>query len=286
MTYYKTDLTHPYLNQMVDYPDIPKKLWVRGKLPDCASGRPKTVAIVGARRCTGYGEDAAYRLANQLAAHGVIIVSGLAYGIDSCAHRGCLDAGGITIAVLGTAIDQIYPRSNLDLAERILEKGAIISEHNPGEEAKNYFFLYRNRIVSGLADVVVVIEAAERSGTLFTAYVAEVEQSKIVFAMPGDITRPMSIGCNNLIKNGCIPYTKVEDVLDELKIKSKAKKDDYSDCDLSERRVLKCIKDGKQDNLNIVAETKLSVGELAQILTSLEMKNHIKPIGIDHWALA
>ncbi len=104
--------------------------------------------------------------------------------------------------------------------------------------------------------------------------------------MPGDITRPMSAGCNNLIKNGCIPYTKVEDVLDELKIKSRAKKDNYSDCDPSERRVLKCIKDGKQDNLDIVAETKLSVGELAQILTSLEMKNHIKSIGIDRWALA
>ena len=285
MDYFETDLTHPYLAVMSPYPDMPKRLWVRGTLPDCAPARPKTVAIVGARRSTAYGEDAAYRLAYQLGLHGVIVVSGLAFGIDSCAHRGCLDAGGTTLAVLGTAIDQIYPRSNLSLARRILEKGAIISEHDPGESAKNFYFLYRNRIVSGLADVVVVMEAAERSGTLFTAYVADVEQSKLVYAMPGDITRPMSIGCNNLIKSGCIPYLGVEDILHELKITQDKTQKSYADCNSAEQSVINCLRDGEQSNLDIIASTKISAGELAQIITSLELKDYIKSVGADRWAL-
>ena len=270
---------------MRPFPDPPESLWVRGKLPDCFPNRPKTVAIIGARRCTPYGEDAAYRLAYQLAQYGVIIISGMAYGIDSCAHRGCLDAGGTTIAVLGTPIDQIYPVSNEKLAMRILEKGAILSEYNPGTEVRNYFFLSRNRIVSGLADVVVVIEAAQRSGTQYTAAVADNEQGKIVFAMPGDISRPMSVGCNNLIKKGCDVYTELEDILSALKIDGKSARKQYLNLNSSEQKIIDSLRAGEKSNLDIIVDTKISVAELSQVLTDLEMKNYIKSCGNDHWSL-
>ena len=287
MTYYKTDLNQPYLELLKPLPDSPQALWVRGTLPDCSNARPKTVAIVGARRCTTYGENAAYRLAFELAKMGVIIISGLAYGIDTSAHRGCLDAGGTTIAVLGTPIDQIYPPSNRELAERILEKGAILSEYDPGTEVRNYFFLNRNRIVSGLADVVVVIEAARKSGTHFTASVADHEQGKTVFAMPGDVTRPMSVGCNNLIKEGALVYTELEDVWAALHMTAPEKrKSTYFNLSSAERSVVDSLSSGEKNTIDIIAETKLSTPELIQVLTDLEMKNCIKNAGNDRWTLA
>lgn len=179
--------------------------------------RPKSLAIVGTRKPTAYGREIAYNLAYAAARQGVVVISGLAYGIDSIAHRGALDAGGVTVAVLGTPIDQIYPRAHLGLAEEIIEKsGCILSELAPG--AKFYAkacFLQRNRLISGLADVVVIPEAAERSGSLNTAAHA-LEQGREIFAVPGDITRPMSAGCNRLIRQGAMPYLGVEDVLEVL----------------------------------------------------------------------
>ena len=156
---------------------------------------------MGSRRCTRYGEAIAYKTAYELAEKGIVVVSGMAYGVDSFAHRGCLDAGGTTIAVLGTPIDNIYPVSNRDLAKRILAKGAIMSEYPPGFETRNWHFLERNRIVSGLADALLIVEASDHSGTLTTAALA-LDQGKDVFVVPGDITRPMSVGCNRLISQG------------------------------------------------------------------------------------
>ena len=202
----------------------PKTLYFRGKMPEnmvktaknkteqTRTERPKTVAIVGSRHNTRYGEEIAYKLAYELAKKGVIIVSGLAYGIDSIAHRGCLAAGGITVAVLGNRINHIHPSVHTKLAREIIEKnGCIISEYAPltkeyadsplapgefcseetGERSLEYktSFLYRNRLIAGLADVVVVAEAAEQSGSLNTAAHA-LEQGKDVFAVPGNITSP------------------------------------------------------------------------------------------------
>ena len=200
----------------------PKTLYFYGKMPENMSKngqqiRPKTVAIVGSRHNTKYGEEVAYHLAYELGKHGVIVVSGLAFGIDSIGHRGCLDAGGVTIAVLGTSIDNIYPKSHQPLASEIIAKsGAIMSEYAPGERVDTrYSFLERNRIISGLSDIVVVIEAAERSGSLNTATHA-LGQGKDVFAVPGNITNPYSQGCNKLIKQGAMPYTEPDDILREL----------------------------------------------------------------------
>lgn len=287
--YYKADLSHPYLQKIVGeakFPDPPKELWIRGKLPEHIGekDRPKTVAIVGARRSTSYGEDIAYKLAYDLAKCSVIIVSGMAYGIDSCAHRGCLDAGGVTIAVLGTPIDQIYPRSNIGLAKRILEKGAIISEYEPKFETKSYCFLQRNRIVTGLSDAVVVVEASQKSGTKYTALVGD-RQNRKVFAVPGDITRPMSAGCNQLIYDGVCPCLNVVDVMAAIGVCGEGK-DKAIGLDASEKLVVEAIRDGANEMLDIVEKTKYSSVELMQILMELELKGAIKSSGNNRWTLA
>ena len=198
MNYQKVNLCHPFLQILKDIPDPPKLLYTRGKLPN-KKDRPRTVAIVGSRRSSSYGENIAYRLAYELAKNGVCIISGLAYGIDSVAHRACLDASGVTIAVLGTEINRIYPISHTALARRILERGAILSEYNEYDIVyPKTSFLERNRLISGLADVVVIVEAAEHSGTFSTASHA-IEQGKELFVVPGDITRQNSVGCNRII---------------------------------------------------------------------------------------
>lgn len=288
--YYKADFNHPYLQKIVGeakIPDPPKELWLRGKLPEHTGekDRPKTVAIVGARRSTAYGENIAYKLAFDLARCGVVIVSGMAYGIDSCAHRGCLDAGGVTIAVLGTPIDQIYPKSNIGLAKRILEKGTIISEYEPNCETRSYCFLQRNRIVTGLSDAVVVVEASQKSGTKYTALVGD-RQNRKVFAVPGDITRPMSAGCNQLIYDGVCPCLDVMDVMVAIGVYDKSDDGKLAGLDASEKLVVEAIKDGSNELLSIIEKTKHSSVELMQILMELELKGVVKSSGNNCWTLA
>ena len=285
MDYQKCNFNHNFTKRLKSLPDCPQELWCRGKLPDDSKNK-KVVSIVGARRCTDYGKRVAYDLAYELARLGVIIVSGMAYGIDSQAHKGCLDAGGITVAILGTPIDEVYPSSNLSLSQRILEKGALISEYEPRAKVERWHFLHRNRIVSGLSDAVVIVEAAARSGTLYTANIAN-EQGKDVFVVPGDIHRPTSAGCNELIKNGCMVFTGIDDVLMALKITKKQKNNSvYCDCSEGEQRIIASIKKGKQSCIDIIAETKYSVSELTQLLMSLEMKGIIYSVSNDRWALA
>ena len=200
-----------YLQIIDSIANCPKKLYFMGILPE---KRAPTVAIVGTRKPTAYGREVTYRLAHDLARRGVIIVSGLALGVDGIAHRATLDANGITLAVLANGVDIIYPATHMDLAGDILAKGgAIISEYEPGTEARDFQFLERNRIVSGLSDAVIVTEAAARSGTLSTVMHA-LEQGREVFVVPGNITSPLSVGCNNLIKQGAHPITCAEDVLE------------------------------------------------------------------------
>lgn len=240
------------------------------------------MAIVGARRCTKYGEDIAYRAAYELASHGVVIVSGMAYGIDACAHRGCLDAGGVTVAVLGTAIDQLYPRSNFGLAQRILEKGAIISEYAPGSETRAYNFQIRNRIVSGLADAVLIVEAALGSGT-FGTYDYALKQGKDIFAVPADITRPMSAGANEMLRQGANPYLDVTDILFSLGIYARKAKRDLSGLTDIERGVYGLISDGVKDADEIVGRLNISAVDFNCAITTLELGDYVVPLG-QGWA--
>ncbi len=302
---------------------MPKTLYFYGKIPEnmaksqktgmekSIKTRPRTVAIVGSRHSTRYGEEIAYHLAYELAKHSVIIVSGLAYGIDSIGHRGCLDAGGITVAVLGTRIDDIYPKSHEPLAREIIEKnGAIISEYaslslkdaplGPAEFIdqstgkrrldQKASFLYRNRLISGLSDIVVVVEAAERSGSLNTATHA-LEQGKTVFAVPGNITSPYSQGCNKLIKQGAIPYTEPDDILRELFPDEYTKK-------LKKRRTLKLIGDNDVETLilsalaagarsgeDIMNLTHLPPEIFNESITLLELKSRVRSLGMNTWNL-
>ncbi len=190
--------------------DPPTGLFVRGAAQLAVLGRP-CVAIVGARACSAYGTAVALAFARELAAAGVVVVSGLARGVDAAAHRGALDAGE-TVAVLGCGIDRDYPRAHATLAATIAGRGLLLSEYPPGVEPAPWRFPARNRIVAGLADAAVVVEARERSGALITADLA-LDEGREVLAVPGEITSRLSDGTNALLRLGATPATCAADVL-------------------------------------------------------------------------
>ena len=191
--------------------DPPAGLFLRGRAESELLSRP-AVAVVGARACSGYGASVGRSLARELAAAGLVVVSGLARGIDAEAHRGALEANGATVAVLGCGIDCDYPAAHAELARRVAEGGVIVSEYAPGVEPAPWRFPARNRIVAGLCAATAVVEARERSGALITADLA-LEEGRDVFAVPGEITSSLSAGTNALLKLGAAPLTSAADVL-------------------------------------------------------------------------
>ena len=193
-------------------PDAPEVLFLRG---DPGALSAPQIAIVGSRRATPAGAGIARRLAGELAARGLVVTSGLAQGIDAEAHCGALDAGGKTVAVLGSALDRVYPAGHRPLAERIAGQGAVVSEFPFGARPAPWNFPWRNRIISGLSLGVLVVEAAGRSGSLVTARLAA-DQGREVFAVPGSILNPLAAGCHRLLKDGAKLVERVEDVLEEL----------------------------------------------------------------------
>lgn len=195
--------------------DPPARLHLRGGPAEILA--LPSVAVVGARSCSSYGAQVARELARDLAALGIVVVSGLARGIDGEAHRGALAAGGLTVAVLGCGIDRDYPQAHAQLAGRIAESGLVVSEYPPGVEPAPWRFPARNRIVAGLARATVVVEARERSGALITADFA-LELGRDVFAVPGEITSGLSKGTNDLIRQGATPMLAADDVLEALGI--------------------------------------------------------------------
>ena len=192
--------------------DPPSQLFLRGSSTPALLDHP-AVAIVGARSCSSYGRSVARSLARDLAAAGLVVVSGMARGIDGEAHRGALDATGTTVAVLGCGIDRDYPAAHADLARRIGETGLVVSEYEPGVEPAPWRFPARNRIIAGLCRATLVVEARERSGALITADFA-LEEGREVLAVPGEITSSLSAGTNALLRIGATPVTRVDDVLE------------------------------------------------------------------------
>ena len=192
--------------------DPPPTLYVRGEVESLAA---PGVAVVGARSCSAYGAQVARALARDLAAAGLVVVSGLARGVDGEAHRGALESGGRTIAVLGCGIDRDYPRSHAELARRIVSSGVVVSEYPAGVEPAPWRFPARNRIIAGLSLATVVVEARERSGALITADFA-LELGRDVFAVPGEITSGLSAGTNDLLRQGAAPLSSVRDLLEAL----------------------------------------------------------------------
>jgi DNA processing protein len=200
--------------------DTPAGLFLRGAGEPALLEGP-AVAVVGARSCSAYGAEVARMLGRELAAAGLVVVSGLARGVDGHAHRGALDAGGRTVAVLGCGIDRDYPAAHGELAARIGEQGLVVSEYAPGVEPAPWRFPARNRIIAGLAQATVVVEARERSGALITADLA-LEEGREVFAVPGEITSSLSVGSNRLLRSGASPLTAVADVLEAFGIEPEA----------------------------------------------------------------
>jgi DNA processing protein len=238
--------------------DPPPGLFVRGEAELELLTRP-AVAIVGARSCSGYGATVARSLGRELAAAGLVVVSGLARGVDGEAHRGALEAGA-TVAVLGCGIDRDYPARHGELARRIAGHGLIVSEYAPGVEPQPWRFPARNRVVAGLCAATIVVEARERSGALITADLA-LEEGREVFAVPGEITSALSAGANGLLKLGATPLTSAADVLHAFGI-DPAGRDE-------ERSPLLGLLPASADEL--VRRTGLGADEIARALVELEL---------------
>lgn len=256
---------------------MPKTLYYYGdwaKMVDEGGKRARSVAIVGARKNIEYGRKVAYDLAYELAKRGVVIVSGLAYGVDSIAHRAALDAGGRTVVILGTTIDRIYPTRHIGLAREIVEKGGVVmSEYGVGEEIfLKTSFLARNRLIAGLAEIVIIVEAADRSGTLNTAMHA-LDQGKELFAVPGDVGKINSVGCNRLIQKGTAVYTGVDDVLLVMRMKvGLSKKKRKARVDKIEEAVLKMIEAGEYDGEKIMEKIGIDSTEFGRTITILKLE--------------
>jgi DNA processing protein len=246
--------------------DPPPGLFLRG------SGSPgllarTAVAVVGARACSGYGASVARSLGRELAAAGLVVVSGLARGIDAEAHRGALETGGTTVAVLGCGIDRDYPAAHAELARRVAEAGLIVSEYAPGVEPAPWRFPARNRIVAGLSVAVVVVEARERSGALITADLA-LEEGREVFTVPGEITSTLSAGTNALLKLGASPLTSAADVLSFLGLEAAAR---CVGIEGAAAELLELVREQPAGADELARRAGLDAGEVARRLVELEL---------------
>jgi DNA processing protein len=248
--------------------DPPRSLYLRG------SGEPellgwRAVGVVGARSCSPYGAQVARMLGRELAAAGLVVVSGLARGIDGEAHRGALESGGPTVGVLGCGIDRDYPAANASLSRRMEDGGLVVSEYEAGVEPAPWRFPARNRIIAGLCEAVVIVEARERSGALITADFA-LEEGREVFAVPGEITSALSVGSNALLRMGATPLTGAGDVLEALGIE---RAEAVADPDVSEaaKRVLGLVRDTPAVADELVARASLEAGAVSVALTELEL---------------
>jgi DNA processing protein len=247
--------------------DPPPGLFLRGSgavelLGECG------VAIVGARACSSYGSQVARLLGRELAAAGLVVVSGLARGIDGEAHRGALESGGRTVAVLGCGVDRDYPAAHAQLAARIAEESLVVSEYAPGVEPAPWRFPARNRIIAGLAAATVVVEARERSGALITADFA-LEAGREVFAVPGEITSGLSAGTNSLLRLGATPLTSPGDVLEALGVEAAG----APSLELSHTpaRVLEALAREPRGIDGLIRETGLGAAAVATALAELEL---------------
>lgn len=273
---------HPrYPKMLKEIYHPPLGIYVRGELPD---DDIDTVAIIGARKCSRYGAGVAYEIAKDLGKTNVVVVSGMARGIDSEGHKGILDGGGKTIAVLGCGVDICYPSENRALMERICENGCVISEYAPGMPAVPGNFPARNRIIAGLSKMVVVVEAGKKSGTLITADMA-LEYGRDVYVVPGNVTSALSYGTNALIKQGCPIITEGSDILfalgiaykEEEKVKFQIKT--AENISAEEKEVYELIEDGTPIPAEVLCrKLQKDIQEIQYILSLLELSGYIVKI--------
>ena len=277
-----------YPEKLRPYKGMPKTLYVLGGLPD--PSRP-SVAVVGARRSTSYGDNIARQFSAELAANGIQIISGLAKGIDGISQRGALMEGGQTFAVLGNGVDICYPRENIGLYHDIIEQGGgILSEFPLGAPPLGFQFPKRNRIISGLSNVLLVIEAREKSGSLITADMA-LEQGRDVYALPGPINSALSSGCNRLIWQGAGILLSPEQLLEELGIINVAEGVEFKEKEQEKKKVLETKENLVYSSLGlypksanqIMEETGLQVSIVFQILSALQIQGLIREISKNYY---
>ncbi len=235
------------------------------------------VAIVGSRNPTRYGKDMTEEIARALARRGIVIASGMARGVDTIAHRASIDAGTPTIAVLGSGLLEtvIYPKDNIGLSREIVSKnGAVISEYEPSQKPELWTFPQRNRIIAGIAKAVIVTEAGEKSGALITARYA-LEYGRDVFAVPGQMTSPLSRGTNNLLKEGATPVTSIDDIFEALGIEISSDIKNTTTCSPYERTILESLTEELSTD-EIIKRTRLAPQIVLASTASLEIEGMIK----------
>ena len=270
--------------------DAPERLYYVGTLPETPV---PVVAIVGTRKPTKYGTEVTQRIAYDLAKKGVVIVSGLALGVDALAHRAALEAGGVTVGVVINELPDISPRTNVPLAKQMIAQGgAVVSEWGVGDGAffTKASFLRRNRLVSGLSDAIIITEAAAQSGTLNTAAHA-LAQGREVFVVPGNITSPLSEGCNNLLKQGATPITEARDVLEVIAPHLLPSHKNGAQTNLlfgdtpAETTILQLIATGVRDGEQLQQQSQLSAADFSTALTMLEINGLVKALGANQWTI-
>ncbi|MFO7675790.1 MAG: DNA-processing protein DprA [bacterium] len=263
-----------YPAALLEVRGMPPVLFGRG---DVAEGDRLAVAVVGTRRPSAYGQQVATRLARELAEHGVTVTSGMARGVDTCAHKAALDAGGRTIAVLGCGIDVVYPPENRKLADRIAGQGAVLSEFGLGTEPIATNFPRRNRIVSALSRGVVAVEAGERSGVLNTVAWAA-DQGRDVYAVPGRITDPASVGTNRLLREGARPVLGAEDILRDLGLALHFEERQQPPLEDEEQAVVSVLSGDPRHVDELCQGLTLPMARLLGVLAQLEIKGVVRQL--------
>lgn len=276
---------HKYLEVLAHIAKPPREIYVIGELP---AVRQPTIAIVGTRKPTAYGREVTQRFARELASRGVVVVSGLALGVDALAHQAAIDSGGVTIAILANPLPDIRPSTNRQIGENIIKSGgAILSEHDASSDyvVGKWSFLERNRLVAGIADAILITEASAKSGTLNTAARA-LEQGKDVFVVPGNITSPASAGCNELLKQGAAPATSIDDIMQVIAPEQAGQQAllPLGNNEL-ETSILKQIQLGVRDGEQMQQNLDVTASEISVALTMLELGGSIRPLGANKWTL-
>ena len=271
---YLSVLDPGYPGKLAEHLSDPRGIYYAG---DPGLADKTGIAVVGSRKATGYGIAVAKELGARAAQLGVIVICGLARGIDSAAHRGALEAGGKTIAVLGNGIDTVYPRENRKIQDEIASGGLLITEYGPGTPAAPYRFPERNRLIAALADAVIVVEAETRSGSLITAEAA-MEMGKEVYAVPGNITSTMSMGTNKLLRDAARPLVILDDVFQDLGIDVAGTRRNAGISRLGEdeRRLFEIARESGEISVeSLRRRAGMSAAEIAGLVSVLEMKGMV-----------
>jgi DNA processing protein len=271
-----------YPKRLMEIDQPPPVLYVRG---DLLPQDEFSVAIVGTRRVTAYGRQVAENVAGFLARNGLTVISGMARGVDAVAHKAALDAGGRTLAVLGNGVDRIYPPEHRKLAEMIMQNGALISDYPLGTPPDSLNFPARNRIISGLAQAVVIVEAGDRSGALITASFAA-DQGRDVFAVPGNVNAPQSVGTNRLIQQGAHPLVNPQEILETLNLTLVNQHQEARvvlPADVNEAQLLRVITQEPVHIDEICNQTAMPIETITATLAMMELKGMVRQVGGMHY---